>query len=447
MTGFRIMQVRNRRKKDSFPGNKRGKPSNRFAKKEFCMYLYSVRFLHREFQRTNNPTISVWRMKTLNRYVLRGFLLAFSMAIVILTFGMTGANLVKVLDYVSQGISFWTFFKFTLYILPIVLTFTVPWAVMVAVMLVFGRMSADSEITAMRACGVSILQIVSPILIITVLLTALCLYLQVEVGPPLLGKSRDMMGVAVINQPMALFEPGKQIEYNDDTIIYIDDKEGEDTIKGVQLYLLRDGRELAQEISAARGTLSVDKDAQKLTVRLFDCMVVSHSGDGGGGTKPAAAKPDSGKAVDDFGQDGPARLYSQELEFSFDYGVKANEKSVSIRPKYMKFTDLMGRIRLSKSLKMDTTKLEVELNQRIAFALSPIAFLLLGLPLAIRTSRRETSIGLFLSVILAGVFFLSIILCESLNSHPNLYPQYLLWLPNIIFQILGAVMTYRISQR
>lgn len=116
-------------------------------------------------------------MKTLNRYVLRGFLLAFSMAIVILTFGMTGANLVKVLDYVSQGISFWTFCKFTLYILPIVLTFTVPWAVMVAVMLVFGRMSADSEITAMRACGVSILQIVSPILIITVLLTALCLYL------------------------------------------------------------------------------------------------------------------------------------------------------------------------------------------------------------------------------------------------------------------------------
>ena len=56
-------------------------------------------------------------MKTLNWYVTRGFLLAFSMAIAILTFGMTGANLVKVLDYVSQGISFWTFLEFTLYIL------------------------------------------------------------------------------------------------------------------------------------------------------------------------------------------------------------------------------------------------------------------------------------------------------------------------------------------
>ena len=106
-------------------------------------------------------------MKTLNWYVTRGFLVAFFMAIGILTFGMTGANMIKVLYYVSQGISVWTFCKFTLYILPIILTFTVPWAVMVAVMLVFGRMSADSEITAMRACGVSILQIVSPILLIT----------------------------------------------------------------------------------------------------------------------------------------------------------------------------------------------------------------------------------------------------------------------------------------
>ena len=102
---------------------------------------------------------------------------------------------------------------------------------------------------------------------------------------------------------------------------------------------------------------------------------------------------------------------------------------------------------MTKELNRDTTSLEVELNQRIAFALSPIAFLLLGLPLAIRTNRRETSVGLFLSVILAGTFFMSIIMCESLTNFPKLYPQYLLWLPNIIFQTIGAVMTYRISRR
>ncbi|WP_294433258.1 LptF/LptG family permease [uncultured Victivallis sp.] len=371
-------------------------------------------------------------MKTLNWYVTRGFLLAFSMAIAILTFGMTGANLVKVLDYVSQGISFWTFLEFTLYILPIILTFTVPWAVMVAVMLVFGRMSADCEITAMRACGISIMQIVSPILIITFFLTLFCLYLQVEIGPPLLGKSRSLMQTAAINQPLAIFEPGKPIEY-ENTIIYIDDKEGENGIKGVQIYTLSDPQTVAQDISAARGELSVDKEKQLLIVHLYDCLVVDKKSTAGGADK-------AGGGV-------PTRFYTQELEFSFNYGRQANAQRISVRPKYMTLADLMGRIRLTKELNRDTTELEVELNQRIAFALSPIAFLLLGLPLAIRTSRRETSVGLFLSVILAGLFFLSIILCESLSSFPKLYPQYLLWLPNIVFQILGAVMTYRISQR
>ena len=364
-------------------------------------------------------------MKILNWYVTRGFLVAFFMAIGVLTFGMTGANLVKVLDYVSQGIPFITFLKFTLYIMPIILTFTVPWAVMVAVMLVFGRLSADNEITAMRACGVSILQIVSPILIITVMLSALCLYLQVELGPPLQGKARSMMQIAAINQPMSMFEPGKSVSY-DNTLIYVEDKDGKDGLRGVELYTLSGVNEVAQNISSDYGRVIVDQEKQIMTIKLYDCLV-------------SDKKKSNNGSVD--------RFYSRELNFSFHYGKQANSRRVSIKPKYMRLKDLMGRIRLTKELNRDTTGLEIELNQRIAFALSPIAFLLLGLPLAIRTSRRETSVGLFLSVILAGVFFFSIILCESFESFPKLYPQYLLWLPNIIFQTLGAVMTYRISQR
>ena len=361
-------------------------------------------------------------MWILNWYVTRGFLLAFFMAIGILTFGMTGANIVKVLDFLAQGIPLMTFLKFTLYILPVILTFTVPWAVMVAVMLVFGRLSADSEITAMRACGVSILQIVSPILLITVGLTALCLYLQIEVGPPLLGKSRDLLKMEAINQPLALFEPGRQIYY-DNTIISIADKTPDGRLKGVQLYKLANKETLALDISAASGKLEMDKSNQLLKVILYDCV------------------------LHDRRSDPETRMFHKELEFAFNYGKSLNNMTLSSKPKYMTVRDLMGLIKIYRQMNKDTTKLEVELNQRIAFALSPIAFLLLGLPLAIRTSRRETSVGLFLSVILAGVFFLSIILCESFTRYPKMYPQYLLWLPNIIFQVLGAVMTYKVSQR
>ena len=135
------------------------------------------------------------------------------------------------------------------------------------------------------------------------------------------------------------------------------------------------------------------------------------------------------------------------MVFKFNYGKEANAGKVSVRAKYMRLSDLLGEIQRYKRNGLPTLDLEIELNKRIAFALSPIAFLLLGMPLAIRTGRRETSIGLFISVILAGIFFMSVIMCQNLDNFPHLYPQYLQWIPNIIFQILGAILTWRISQR
>jgi lipopolysaccharide export LptBFGC system permease protein LptF len=166
----------------------------------------------------------------------------------------------------------------------------------------------------------------------------------------------------------------------------------------------------------------VDKKLKTLTIALFDCNIV------------------------DKQSNPPVRAFAQSFNTVIDYGNEMESLEIGKRDKYMTLKELFGRIRIEKKYNRDTCDLEVELNQRIAFALAPIAFMLLGLPLAIRTSRRETSVGLFLSVVLAGAFFLSIILCESLTSYPKLYPQYLLWLPNLAYQLGGAYMIYKIAK-
>ena len=228
------------------------------------------------------------------------------------------------------------------------------------------------------------------------------------------------MSSAATQQPLALFEPGRPFSYKDGketVVICTDDKIGDNELRKVTFCKTSGKGDVLQKIEAERGTVFANEETQELVFELYDCV----------GNLPGG--------------------YANVLKFTFNYGREANADEVSTRPKYMTLRGLMGEIRRFKRLKLDTTELEVELNQRIAFALSPIAFLLLGMPLAIRTNRRETSIGIFISVILAGVFFLSIILCESFCKFPKIYPQYLLWLPNIIFQVVGAIMTYRISQR
>jgi len=365
-------------------------------------------------------------MWTLNRYITRDFLIVFGMAIGILTFGMLGARLGEVMELISRGIPLESFFKFILYTLPVILIYTIPWSILVATMVTFGRLSADSEITAMRACGVSLLQIVAPLLLFVIGMTAVCLYLQVYAGPPMLGKARALMRNTAATQPLAIFEPGKQIEF-EGALLYIDDKVGKNELRGVQIYRFDDKLNRAQDIFAEQALLTADEENMILNIKLVKCVISYYADDN---TKHTT--------------------FSDELELNFDYGKAINEQRVGQRAKFLPADQLLARIKVDRKRGVDEEEmceLEVELNQRIALALSPIAFLLLGLPLAIRTSRRETSVGLFLSVILGGVFFLAIIVFESLTSFPKLYPQYLIWLPNLVFQTLGAIMLYRVSQR
>lgn len=369
-------------------------------------------------------------MRILNIYVTKDFVYTAAVSIIVLTFGMMGLNLLKVFDYLSRGLPLGTTMIVLILVIPKILALTIPLSVLIATMLVFGRMSADNEITAMRACGISILQIISPIMILTFLLTCLCLYLQLDLSPRYSGKARNLLknmkAVGAIQaNPAAILEAGKPVEY-ENFHVYIDDKVGDNEIKGIQIFILSKDRErIKQDITATCGRLEADKEKEMLKIILFDATTV----------------------VYDEQSKQPARIFAKRKEFSIDYGRKLNEIKIGEKPQFLSIKELLGRTVMYKKLGRDITRLEVELNQRIALGLSPIALLLLGMPLAIRTSRKETSIGLFLSVLLAGLFFISIMVFQAFYMHPEYHPQILLWIPNIVYQVGGTIFIYRIIGR
>ena len=362
-------------------------------------------------------------LKTLNWYIAKNFIVTFLTAIGVLTFGMTGARLIKVFEYISQGVNSGAAFKFLLYVLPVVLSYSIPWAALVSIMLVFGRLSADNEITAMRACGVSILQIVAPLIAVAFALSCICLYIQLEVAPVNLAKSKEIVKQVFLDSPLALFKPGIPMQF-DDLKVLIDSKDEDGTIRGVQIYRM-EGNDVKQDISASAGRIRVDASVQKLFIELKDAVIIDYS-------KTDQQRPTAG-------------LCSIEIE----YGKKYNQISVRKRDKFEGYKELYARIVIARRLgdKRYTSQLETELNQRVAMGLSPIAFLLLGLPMAIRTSRRETSVGLFISVLLAGIYFGAILGAVVLSSKYQLYPQYLVWIAPILYQVFGAYYIFHIARR
>ncbi len=373
-------------------------------------------------------------MFILNWYVTKNFLATFAMSIVVLTFAMTGANLMRVIEYVSQGIPLMVAGKFLLLALPMALAFSIPWAALVSIMLVFGRMSADNEITAMRACGISILQIISPIIVSSFLLTCICLWLQLQIGPPALGEARDLVKSAAANTPLAFFTPGIPVQIGEPTF-FIDAKDtvgGEDHIYGVQIYVPEKDGTTKQDILASHGTLSVDPVTQILTVTLYDALL------------------ETVEVVDK--ERRKEHSFSESIELHVPFGESYNKKDVFIKDKYLAYRGLFARLAIymkrgKDAAGVDATAINVEINQRIALALAPIAFMMLGMPLAIRTSRRETSIGLILSVALGALYYGGVLVSDALRNNTQFYPQYVVWIPPFLFQLFGVIYLTKIARK
>ena len=98
-------------------------------------------------------------MKTIEKYVFGSFLSSFLLAFLVLSFVLTIGLLVQIVGYILDGVPMSLVGEFCLVSLPETLQWSMPLALLVSSVLVFSRLSADNEISAMRACGINLFSI------------------------------------------------------------------------------------------------------------------------------------------------------------------------------------------------------------------------------------------------------------------------------------------------
>src|SRR5512137_2305229 len=105
-------------------------------------------------------------MKILAKYITRQLTVTLSFTVGVFTFVLLLARLLRQLSemLVNRGVGLSTVVQFVLLILPPVLSFSLPMAMLASVLLVFGRLSADNEITAIRASGIGLGRVAAPVI-------------------------------------------------------------------------------------------------------------------------------------------------------------------------------------------------------------------------------------------------------------------------------------------
>lgn len=147
-------------------------------------------------------------MRVLNFYILNSVLMTFIMALVVLTFMMVMGSLLQVFELVLKKFDVMTILEFIGIVMAQVLCYALPFSVAGASLLVYSRFSADGEITAMKATGVSIFRIAFPTVALATVIAILSFYAHNNVLPLAQQKQRELVANYDVEDPMALIETG-----------------------------------------------------------------------------------------------------------------------------------------------------------------------------------------------------------------------------------------------
>ena len=363
-------------------------------------------------------------MKTLNTYVAKNLLIVFTAAIVVMSFIMLAGQLIKMLDLLSSGVSFSSFATLFLFVLPETLSFSLPIAILVAVILVFSKMSAENEITALRAGGISIWQVIAPALVLSLLLSVSCLYFQLYLKPKCKFYLSNARQNLLLENPSAMLSPGSTVNLGSFNIT-IGSRDGD---KIAKVSIVRPVSETRLETIYGRtGHIEVDDPNKIVNLHLQDVIgrIIEYKPEGKVEITP---------------------IKNNEIVYPIDIGRQLNNDRLLKRSKYLDFNGLVGRIQVMSEAgdKKEVNELLFQLNQGIVLALSPLAFVIVAMPFGFRSARSETSIGLVLSLAVIIVYFSIILLMKNFDKYS--YAHILIWAPNIIFICYGIFSFKKITR-
>jgi len=352
--------------------------------------------------------------RVLHRYVIREYLNIFSLSLgsLILIY-MVVLFFSRVNFFVKYNAPFNVIFLYLLYKIPeVVFQWTLPYAVLLATLLTLGTFSRHSEVTAMKAGGVSLYRITFPLFFIA-LFISVCAFLGNEYLVPLANqKTRHLVSVRLKKEPSSFFKNYK-IWYRSDHHIFniqlLDSKQK--ALKGFTLYEFDDRFQCVQRIDA--------KEAKWVDERwkLYNGTV---------------------REFDEGGSIRTTPFEEREVPLPETW---ASFQSIERQSVEMSYTELHNYVQKIQSAGYDSTRYLVDLYAKLSYPFLNLIMILIGIPFALKTGRSGgVALSIGISIMIGFAYGVTFYVFLSFGKSGALSPFLSAWIPTLLFG-LGGIFT------
>lgn len=380
--------------------------------------------------------VSLLRIPLIHRYILREVIVPFFASLTILTavlFLLRSLRLVELV--INRNVPISDILTLFLYLVPEFLELAIPMSLLIGVVLAFGRLSADSELVAMRSCAMRLRRLSTPVVFLACMACLACLGISLWLRPwasyqlavSVFEMAKSQAGAGLVGG--AFNELGQMTIYAE-----VVERGGQD----LGNVLIADQREEGKEriFIAKQGHIVSDQQTRTISLQLLSGSI--HEGWGGSYNVTWYDVNNLALSQDELlGSEASIReRKSKELVVQ---DLLTNIALLSDKDKALGRADLM-----------DLQSMQVELHRRIALPLSCLCVVFLAIALGVQPSRGSNSWGTGASISL-GVFaiityYLGIAFASALGEQGVLPPWILCWLPNCVFAAISYYAFRQVEQ-
>ncbi|MDR0676424.1 MAG: LptF/LptG family permease [Elusimicrobiota bacterium] len=341
----------------------------------------------------------------------------------------------------SKGVAVLLVLILFLFYLPNILTLSIPMAVLFGVLLSYGKLSSDNEITAMKSSGLGYKTLTIPVISLVLTLSIFLVFFNHFIAPVINNHSKHFYEEIITKSPLAKFNAKSIVNIGNYSLYANKVNNKNNTLFGISIYKFENNEDSENQKNQKNILPQNDKETWRISaayalVKAYDngVQLILHNG------YIQKANPSNLSEI--------THMTFNKYIFFIALGQKTKENTITLASiQSPKLLEIISEYKKQGMPFSEYVNYQRDFWLRWVFSIAPIAFIIIALPLGLNTNKRGKAMSFGVSLGIIILYYMLFIVATSLGEKEYVPLSIIMWLPNFVTILAGSCLFLKMVKK